>query len=177
MDSAIFKKRFWIGTGVILISFVIFAAVAFFLSNDITTQASAITKARSNAASQSAMVNAYSVLKSDAATAVTYQAAMDKLLPSQNNLIGFQSQIDNIAHDEGVDLTFTFSSSSTPSAGNVPGSIGFTMNVVGPLPGIVNFLTDIESRTPITLSKIDTFTLAQDGSNYGFDGTGHVFFR
>ena len=177
MDPVMFKKRFLIGAGIVTASLIIFVGAAFFLGNDITTQASAITAARSNAADQSAMVNAYSVLKSDAATAATYQAAMDKLLPSQNDLIGFQSQIDNIAHNDGVDLTFTFSGSSTPPVNTAPGSIGFTLSAIGPLQSIINFLSDIESRAPIALSKFDAFTVTQEGSNYGLDGTGHVFFR
>lgn len=177
MDPMVFKRRFWIGVGIIAASMVIFAATAFFVGGDIGAAANAITTARSRAAEQSAMITAYTGLKADAATAATYQTAMDKLLSSQDNLIGFPSQINNIAHNDGVDLTFTFNGNPTLSTGGSPGSIGFTMNAIGSLSNIITFIGDVESNAPIMLSRIDTFDLTQGGSNYALAATGRVFFK
>jgi hypothetical protein len=177
MDDKVFKRRFWTGIGIIIGSIALFAVAIFFIGGDMSTQASAITAARSNYAEQSAMVNDYGSLKADAANAAVYQTAMSRLLSSQNDLIGFSSQIDNVAHNDGVDLTFAFVGAPVLPAGNTPGSAGFKMTAIGSLQNIVTFLHDIELGAPIMLLKIGAFDLTQSGSNYSITATGNVFFQ
>lgn len=177
MEPKNFKRQTWIGGIIIAASIAAFSIAAVLFANDIGAQASAITQARTQAATQSAMINAYSTLKADSATAGSYQAAMDKLLSTQDNLIGFPSQIDNIAHNDGVDLTFSFEGNPTPSGPNAPGYMGFTMNAIGGMSNIILFLRDMEASAPIMISKIDSFDLTQSGANYTLSATGKVFFR
>lgn len=177
MEAKKFRLQAWIGSGIIVLSFVVFGIVAYFLVGDIGTQVSAIAQDRSGLASQSAMINAYSTLKGSASSAAVYQAAMDKLLSTQDNLIGFPSQVDNIAHNDGVDLTFSFDGSPVPATANTPGYIGFNLNGTGALSSIILFLKDMESSAPILLSKINSFDLTQSGSNYTVTAAGRVFFK
>ena len=53
----------------------------------------------------------------------------------------------------------------------------FTLNASGGLGDITAFLENIESSTPILLSRIDTFDLTQSGANYALAATGRVFFK
>ena len=126
---------------------------------------------------QSALINSYSDLKANAAVAAAYQAAMDKLLATQDNLIAFPSQIDGIARNDGVNAIFSFQSNPVPAGAKRRDMSAFKLNATGSLNGIMAFLKDMESSTPILLSKIDTFDLTQSGSSYSLSANGRVFFK
>jgi hypothetical protein len=177
MDPKNFKKQMWIGIGVVAGSMIIFGVAFFILVGNIQTQADAITTSRNDIASQSALVNSYSDLKANVAEAVTYQTAMDKLLATQDNLISFPSQIEAIAQNDGVTITFSFQGDPVPAGNKTVGYVEFGLNASGPLNGIIAFLNDIESATPILLSKVDTFDLTESGSSYTLAATGRVFFK
>jgi hypothetical protein len=172
-----FKRHVWIGVGIIAGSMVVFGVAFYILAGNIQKQADAITVGRNTIANQSALINSYSNLKENAAAAAAYQAAMDKLLATQDNLIAFPSQIDGIARNDGVDMTFSFQGDPVPASLNTAGYVGFKLDVTGPLSGIIVFLKNIESSAPILLLKIDTFDLAQSGSGYALAATGRVFFK
>ena len=167
----------WIGLGVIVGSMVVFGAVFYFLAGSISGQTAAITGGQADVDDQSALINSYSNLKTDAPAAAQYQTAMDKILATQDNLIAFPSQIDGIARNDGVEETFSFQGDPVPATQDTPGYVGFKLNATGPLVAITAFLEDTESSTPILLSKIDAFDLTQNGSDYALAASGRVFFK
>lgn len=172
-----FKKQAWIGIGIVAASVIVFGAAFYVLTGDIQKQVDAIAGYRSDIANQSALIDSYGNLKANVASATAYQAAMDKLLGTQDNLIAFPSQIDSIARSDGVDAKFSFESNPVPAGPNMAGYVGFDLNATGPLSSISTFLEDIESSTPILLSKIDTFDLSQSGQTYTIATKGRVFFK
>ena len=66
-------------------------------------------------ASESTLVNSFSDLKENVASAAVYQTAMDKLLATEDNLIVFPSQIDGLAQNDDVDAAFSFEGDPVPS--------------------------------------------------------------
>ncbi len=171
-----FKKQVWIGIGFVLGSIVVFGAIFFVLSGIIGSQADSIMSGRANIANQSALINSYSDLKANAPTATAYEAAMNKILASQDNLIAFPSQIDGIAHNDNVADTFSFQGDPVPARATAPGYIAFKLNLTGSLSALLVFFKDMESA-PILLSSIDSFDLAQSGPSYTVSATGRVFFK
>lgn len=177
MEIRNFKKQAWIGVGIVVGSMIVFGVGFFILAGDIQTQVQAVTAGRDTVANQSVLINSYSNLKENAPAAATYQAAMDKLLATQDDLIGFPSQIDGVARNDNVDLTFSFEGDPVSAGSSTVGYVGFKLNAIGSLDGITAFLKDVELSAPISFSKIDSFDLTQDGSNYSLDAEGRVFFR
>ena len=177
MDKKHFKKRVWIGIGVIILSTIVFGTAFYILTGNIQEQTSAITKGQSDIENQSALVNSYSNLKENASVAAAYQAAMGKLLGTQDNLIAFPAQIDGIARSDGVDEVFAFQGDPVPGTKNALGYVVFKLNATGSLGNITTFLKDIEVSVPILLSEIDSFDLTQSGSNYALAAAGKVFFK
>jgi len=172
-----FKKQFWLGVGIIAGSVIVFGVAFYVLAGELQQQADAITSGRSAVANQSALINSYSNLKENASNAATYQAAMDKLLATQDNLIGFPSQVDGIARNDGVDTTFAFQGDPVPGSQNAAGHVNFKLTVTGPLSGVLAFMKDLESSAPILLAKINDFDLTQSGSGYTLAADGEVFFK
>jgi len=172
-----FKEQVWIGGGIILGSLVIFAVAFYVLAGEIQSAADAITKNRDLIANQSMLINSFSSLKANAAAATVYQAAMDKVLSTQDNLIVFPTQIDGIARKDGVDVTFSFEGDPVPAVATKVGYVNFSLSATGPLNNITAFMQDIESSAQVLLSKIDSFDIAQSGSGYVLSASGEVFFK
>ncbi len=167
----------WIGIGIIAGSMIVFGMALYFFADNIQEQANAIAGSRDDIANQSAAINSYSNLKASAAEAATYQTAMDKLLATQDSLIAFPSEINSIASNDGVSMTFSFDGDPVPASSNTVGYVGFKLGMTGSLDGITSFLRDIESSTPILLSKIDSFDITRSGSSYTLAAAGRVFFK
>ena len=103
-----FKRRAWVGIGIIAGSMIIFGIGFYVLTGDISQQAALVTQSHDAVASQSALINSYSNLKKNAPAAATYQVAMDRLLAAQDDLIAFPSQVDGIARNDGVESDLFF---------------------------------------------------------------------
>jgi hypothetical protein len=172
-----FKEQVWIGGSIIIGSLVIFGVAFYVLAGDIQHAADDITKNRNLIANQSMLINSFSSLKANAAAAAVYQAAMDKVLSTQDNLIIFPTQIDGIARKDDVDVTFSFEGDPVPAVATKVGYVNFSLSATGPLSNITAFVTDMESSAQILLSKIDSFDVAQSGSGYVLSANGEVFFK
>lgn len=172
-----FKEQVWVGFGILVGSLVVFGALFYILVVDVQHAVDAIAQNRDVVASESTLVNSFSDLKENVASAAVYQTAMDKLLATQDNLIVFPSQIDGLAQKDDVDAVFSFEGDPVPSGPNTVGHVDFTLNATGPLTNITTFLKDMESSAPILLSKIDSFDLTQGGQSYTLAASGEVFFK
>ncbi len=102
---------------------------------------------------------------------------MDKLLATQDNLIMFPTEIDSVARKDGVDATFSFEGDPVLASMSTVGYVNFSLNATGPLNDITAFMKDMESSSQILLSRIDSFTVTQSGSNYVLVASGEVFFK
>ncbi len=110
-----FKKQLWISSGVIAGSIIIAGVALFLLAGHIDSLANKITAARQAAADESAAYGMIAMLKTGAAAATQYQAAMDKLLPTQDGVIAFSGQVSQLAARDGVTASFAFQGDATPA--------------------------------------------------------------
>ncbi len=110
-----FKKQLWLGIGIIVGSMIIFGVAFYILADNIASSTSTITRNRNNIAEQSTFINSYSNLKEDAPAVSDYQVAMDQLLTTQDNLIEFPSQLDDISRNNNVTVLFSFVGDPVPA--------------------------------------------------------------
>ena len=177
MEQRNFKKQLWLGIGIVAGSVVVFGIAFYLVAGDIGNVATAITRSRSDIATQNAIIGSYSDLKENAGTAANYQTAMDKLLAEQDELITFPSQLDGIGRSNGVDVTFSFQGDPVLAGQNKVGYINFRLSAIGSLDNVTAFLKDVEVSVPILLSRVNSFDLTQNGPNYTLAAQGKVFFK
>lgn len=172
-----FTKQLWIFVGIILSSILIFFVAIFFIKNNIENSVGTIATDENAIASQNAAISVFSNLKISVADARHYEAAMGKLLVSQDDLITFPSTLDGLGRKEGVITRFSFIGDPVPGTPSAAGSLGFSLEVTGPVQGIIAFIKDIEVTSPVLLLQLDGFDLSQNGSNYTFTTRGTLFFK
>ena len=171
------KKQLWISGAIIFGSMVVAAAVVYYLSFDIAAKAKAIADDRSLTDQKTGVLAVLAGLKAQAPQAAAYQAAIDQLIPSQDGLIGFGGWLNQIASSDGVTANFSFDGDPVPASGNIPGYVAFSLNASGPINNIVNFLDDIESKSPGFLLSIKSFDLTEQTANYQIVAQGQLFSR
>ena len=172
-----FKRQVWIYIGIIGASILVFLGVIFFLENKIEQSVATITKDENAMAEQNAAVSIFANLKLSVTDARRYEAAMNKLLVTQDNLISFPSQVDDLGRTTGVATKFSFSGDPVPGTATTTGSYGFTLGVTGPPDSIVNFLKNLEITSPVLLSRIESFDLVQNDPNDTLSANGTLFFK
>jgi len=172
-----FKKQLWISFGFIFGAAAIASSAIYFLSGDLTAQADKIVTDKSLAAKQTAAVGVLGDLKTQAPIAAQYQAAMEKLLPTHDNLINFSQCLTSVGSSHHVSVSFNFQGGTTAATDAAAGSDSFSMNVTGASADILAFLTEIETQTQAFLISIDSFSLTNDAAGYRLSAAGKVFSR
>lgn len=171
-----FKKYAWTGFAVIFCEVIVVAGAFYFLMGDIASRSNAIAATRVLVAQKNSSLAAFAEIKKDTAEAATYETAMDKLLPAQNDLINFPQWLQNFAATFNVTTNFLFGETvaATPSA---PGSIGFSLTAQGSEGDTLSFLKNLESQAPGFLLSFDSVNLTESGSGAKVVVTGEMFFK
>lgn len=177
MEKDNFKKKFWISIATIVVTIVISSVALYFLATYVAENANAIGATRTETATDDAEFQDLANLQRDTATAQTYQAAMDKLLASQEALITFPTQIDALGREDSVSTDFSYEGTPMPGDGATPGSVTFSLDVSGPIANVISFMKDFESSAPILLASLDTVNVANNGGNYTVSAQGTAFFK
>jgi hypothetical protein len=172
-----FKRQLGISIAVIVGTVVIATVALYFLTENIEETARAIGMARAQTASENAELQDLASLEQNAGSAASYQAAMDKLLASQAALITFPAQVESLSRAHAVSTSFSFDGSPLPPATSTPGSITFSLNVSGPIAGVISFMKDFESAAPVLLSSLDAANVTGSGSSYTLTVRGTVYFK
>ncbi len=171
-----FGKRWWTSMGIVLGAIVIASVALYFLSNDLTAQADKIVNDQAMLAAQTATVNALAHLKADAPQAAVYAAAMGKLLPTHDNLLGFPQWLVALGQSHHVAVSSAFQGQSAIATAATPGIDGFSMTATGASTDLVAFLRDLEGSSVFLLS-IDSVNLTNNGSAYQLNAQGKLFSR
>jgi len=171
-----FGKQWWTSVGIVLGTIIVASAALYFLSNDLTAQADKIMNDETALEKQTATVNALAHLKADAPQAAAYTAAMEKLLPMHDDLLGFPQWLTALGQSHHVSVSVAFQGGAIPATAATPGIDGFSMSANGASADLVSFLQDIESSSAFLLS-IDSFSLTNGGANYGLTAQGKLFSR
>ena|SRR5438105_2293623 len=172
-----FARELWIGLSIIFGSMAVAAVVLYFLAGDISYKSRKIIADRILVNQQSNILGTLAALKQAAPIAATYQAAMEKLLPTQDGLIYFSQWVADIANREGVVANVNFQGTPLPSSEVLLGRAPFSLQVSGSLNNIAAFLADMESKSTGFLMQMGSFTLTAKGLSYQLDTQGNVFFR
>ena len=172
-----FKKQLWISFGIIFGAIAVASIALYFLSSDLDAQAAKIISDKTLVAQRAAIVGVLASLKSNAVQATQYADAMNKLLPSHDELIGFPQWIASVSQAHNVSVSVVFRGDNTTATNSTPGSDGFSLSATGAAADIVAFLNDLEARSPGFLLAIDSFDLTNNASSYQLSVQGRVFSR
>lgn len=176
MDAR-FKKRLWIGGGVIMASIFIASGAFYFLSGSITSKADKIVAQKTSARNNANAIANFATLATALPEATKYETAIQKLLPDQSGLISFNTWIGQIAQKYGVIATVAYQGDPTPATASVPGSANFTMTAQGPEGSIVSFLDYLSSQAQGFILTFNTFDFTNDQSQEGIIAQGTIYFR
>jgi hypothetical protein len=174
---ATFKKQLWVNIAVIVGEFAVASIGLFFLAGGIASLSAAIVSRRTTVLGEANAIETFANLKENGPMAARYQAAMDQLLASQDQLITFPVQVSQLGNTDGVSTDFSFVGDPVPATASAPGNVGFTLDATGPLSNVIAFAKDFEVGSPILLSRLDTFSLTGNGSSYTFSAQGEVYFK
>jgi hypothetical protein len=172
-----FKKYLRIGIGVILGSMVIALVAFYFLAQNLRAQADDIVAKKTTAKSEANAVADFAALESDAPQAMQYDAAIQKLLPTQSGLIAFNTWVSQIATKYGVIATAAYQGDPTLPTGAVPGSASFTMTAQGPENSIAPFIDYLSAHAVGFLLSFGSFNFTNNKTQENFTGQGTLYFR
>ncbi len=148
------------------------------ISQDIASKASTIMTDRALIGDRSRALESLAGLKKDLPQAKRYQAAIDKILVAQDQLINFGRWLDGLARLRQVTISSAFDGTEIQPQDGALGSIGFTIDASGALPNLLDVLRDVELRSPRFLVDIIGFDLTRvSGSDYGVTAHGRVYFK
>jgi hypothetical protein len=169
--------KLWVSFGVIFGSAALAAVGIYFLVNDITVQTDKIIADKTIVAGQTAALGNLANLKGDAPEAATYQAAMEKVLPVHDDLIGFSQWLTNTGYKRNVVVISAFQGGNVAATDAAPGTDSFVMTATGSLADLSAFLGDVEGGVGGFLLSIDSFDITNDGANYRLAASGRLFSR
>ena len=172
-----FKQSLWVSFGVIFGTILVASAALYFLSTDLAAQAEKIITDKALIAEQTGALDILASLKSDAMQAAPYAAAMGKLLPPHDELIGFPQWLTALGQAHNVSVSAAFQGNNVPVTDSAPGNDSFSMNASGASADLITFLRDLETRVPGFLLAIDTFDLGNTGPSYQLSAPGRLFSR
>lgn len=175
--SVAFKQPLWISFGIVFGAATVAGVAIYFLSGDITAQADKIISDKTLVTRQAAVVGILASLKSDAPKAAQYSAAMKKLLPTHDELIGFSPWLNALGQTHNVSVAFSFRGDNAGATASSLGTDGFSLSVTGSSKDILSFLQDIETRAQSFLLSIDSFEFGQSDSGYRLNAQGRLFSR
>lgn len=171
------RREFLISFGIIIGGLIVAGAASFFLSRDVAMQAGNAAEARELIRQRAATLGALADLKKGAPQAAVYRTALDKILVSEDQLLDFPRWLDGLARGRGVSLNFSFAEGQIQPEGQVPGSVGFSVDINGRLDSITGFLNDIELGPPRFLLGLEDFKLSGEGNGYSLKIKGRIYFR
>jgi hypothetical protein len=172
-----FKRPLVTSVSLILVAIIVAAVSIYFLATGIMASAKAIAQDHAQLDAATGAVAGVAALKAQAPQAKQYQLAFEKLLPTQDGLIGFSGWINSVANAHGVSSKVVFQGKLVPPSATGPGQAGFSLTVTGDMSNIISFLNDIETKTPGFLLSLSSFDLVNASPHYQVSVQGNVFFR
>jgi len=119
-------------------------------------------------------IEAITLLEKNSVSVARYTTILQNALPTKDELITFNQELDSLAKRTGAAISFTFGSETGEVQGGVRG-LGFQLVIVGSLDQILNFFREIEkSRFVINISDID---LNRQANTFRGILNGQVYFQ
>ncbi len=172
-----FRRQLWVSSLIIVASVVVFLVGFSILTGDIAAKADKISMDRGLIDKQTGMLAVLAGLKEQAPQAAAYQSAMNALLPTQDELIGFGSWLSQAASANHVSTNFSFENAIVPASDVAFGRTNFSFTATGDDLALAAFLSDIEKTDPGFFVTINSFDMVNTNGSYQLSGEGTAFFR
>jgi hypothetical protein len=157
---------------------IIIAFVAYsFISQDIATKTNKLISDEALISKQNNALASFSKIKEEITQITPYQSVMDKLLPSQNELINFPDWLQSAAGTFNIAETFSFASGTVPAKDLTPGSVNFSLVVDGMANDDLSFLKYIESSAPGYLLTFTSYSLVNNTNDTKITLNGKIYFK
>jgi hypothetical protein len=178
VPSKVFRKELIIGVAVFFGGILIITAGLYFVSNDIALKVSTIVTDRALLSNRSQAIDSLAGLKKNLPEAERYTKAIGQILVQKDQLIDFGRWLDGLARSRQVAISSALDGTEIKSGIGTLGSIGFNIDASGGLPNLLNFIQDVELRSPRFLVDIVGFEVTQiSGSEYKVASRGKVYFK
>jgi len=172
-----FRRELLTSVAIIAGSFLISGIALYFLASDLQYQTQKIGFARAAVVSSYTTLDSFAVLKKGAAQAASYSQAMNKILVPQDRLLDFGKWLDGLARAHRIDESFSFGGEPAPPQENAPGYYIFSLGLSGKLGSIMDFMKDVEYKSPRFLTNLGSFDLSRSGDDYRVSINGRVSFK
>ncbi len=173
-----FRKKLFVGISLLVGGFLAFGVIAYFISGAIAAEAQRISSDRDMIRNHSDLIEGLAKQKSSSPEVEKFSQAIDLLLPPKDQLVNLSGWLDGLARAHNVSVNFNFSGETVPVNGTNAGYIRFSLNVSGDDTGVIDFLRDVELKSPKYTVSLDTLDLKKNSdTNYIVVTNGRVFFR
>ena len=172
-----FRRALTIGTSLIAGSFLIFGLSAYFISGAISAKADKISKDRNTIRSHSELIGGLAKQKATSPEIVRFEQAIALMLPPKDQLGNFSGWLDGLSRAHNINTNFNFTGETVSPTASDAGYIRFALSASGDYAGLMNFLRDIELKSPKYTVSLDDFDIKRSGNNYTVATNGRVFFR
>lgn len=173
----LFRRQVVFSFSIIIGSFLVFAAVLYFLFLSLSAQSEEIIAAKAAIAEKTSTLGALTALKKEAPDAIRYEEALNRILVSRDQLLGFPGWLDSLARGRRVELQFAFGGGEADPSEVSAGYVEFSIDASGSLENLISFLEDAELKAPGFLAGLESFNLSGSGSDYRISAKGKVYFR
>lgn len=172
-----YRRELITGTAFIVGSFVAFAIAAYFLTDMIATEADKISAGRDAIQSRAALIQGLAEQKSRSLEVKRVEQNINLILPTKDDLVNYQSWLDGLSRARQISTNFYFSGETVLPTDASPGYIKFVLNADGTYSSLVDFLRDVEFKSPHYTTKLDNFDMRKNGETYTAIVNGRTFFR
>lgn len=167
-----FKKRLLLHLGISVLVVIALAVVLIFLGLNVSKRTSNILKIRQDIALHNQKLESINSLRASQEKASQYMNILENILPTEENLLSLDRELNKLARDTSLDLGFSFGE-EIKSTETQPGSIAFSMTTRSSFGNFINFLTAIEGmRYFIQVNRLE---LNRQGNDFTGSGQGIIF--
>jgi hypothetical protein len=158
------------------IAIVCVVALQFILA-DAAAQADAIVKYRTETAQISGDLSALVDLQRDSGASAPYAAAVNRLLPQEDGLIGFPQEAQALAASYSLSAQAMLTGNPTAPTGGAPGFVPFSLIASGSADNFLPFLHALQAQSALFLVALDSVDVQFSASGNQLSITGKVFFQ
>jgi len=165
---------FLIGSGIVAC---LLAGVLFYLYTDVNRRSQSIISLRGDMRSRLIAINSLSVIRDEYEALKPYLPQVDRLLPSQDELLNFPKNVSDIARTHRVEASVNFRGGAPAAATSTLSlrPIDFSLVAQGPLEGLFATLNDLEKS--VYLIKFTSADLMRQEPHFRLTLSGQVFSR
>lgn len=173
-----FRKKVWLGLGLIFAGIVVFGAPSFWLAGKIEKDSKKASLTQTSIANYSRAVAILAELKSKSSEVKSYGNRLNALLPSRDDLIELPKFLEERGRIHQVSVKFAFKGeAATKPKDSQPGSVAFTLDVTGSDERLRSFFREIETASTKFMIVLDTMDMNLSGNEYRVTAQGRAFFK